>query len=349
MPYSENFDFEKWKEEKIKNGDWLPKDDYIKLKEKRDKERKEKAAEADKFLQKRKRKRIIDDNDDSSTDDEIIPLPSFAAARSHGSNTAHGKIVKKRREDIPSYDTPHGSLRFKDLEEEEEEMEVVLREHCELLKVRKEIKVIIEEPSDPELEIRRELVFDTETTGLSNSDKIVEFSLLELIDGIKTGRRLHYFLNPKIKISKRASEIHGITNEKLVDAPTFADVAEDMIRFIGHGTLIAHNAKFDQRMLNNELESIGWAPYPDDRFIDTLDIARFLYPDKKNNQDALCARFNVDNHNRVTTGIHSAYEDTIQLYHVYGKLCSELEKIDRCSHDFKIKRRSKGKKEKGRK
>lgn len=265
---------------------------------------------------------------------------------SHGSDTAHGKVVKKRREDIPSYEAKHGSLRIKDPDDEdlEGEMQVVLRDHVELLKVRKEVKVIIEEPSDPKLEIRRELVFDTETTGLSNSDKIVEFSLLELVDGIKTGRRLHYFLNPGIKISKRASEIHGITNEKLIDAPTFADVVEDMIRFIGHGTLIAHNAKFDQRILNNELKSMGWAPYPDERFIDTLEIARFLYPDKKNNQDALCARFNVDNHNRVTTGIHSAYEDTVQLYHVYGKMCSELKKIDRCSHDFKIKRRGKEKK-----
>lgn len=233
-----------------------------------------------------------------------------------------------------------------DIKNEEKKTKCLLKKHNDLLKTRKEVKVIIEEPSDPTLEIRRELVFDTETTGLSNTDKIVEFSLLELVDGIKTGRRLHYFLNPGIKISKRASEIHGITNEKLIDAPIFEDVVEDMIRFIGHGTLIAHNAKFDQRILNNELKSLGWEPYPDDRFIDTLDIARFLYPDKKNNQDALCARFNVDNHNRVSTGIHSAYEDTIQLYHVYGKLCGELKKINRCAHDFKIKRKNKDKKDK---
>ena len=216
-----------------------------------------------------------------------------------------------------------------------------LRSHQEVLMMHKEVKVIIEEPSDSTLEIRRELVFDTETTGLANTDKIVELSLIELIDGVKTGRRLHHFFNPVIKISRRASEIHGITNEKLIDAPLFADKVEDLIRFIGHGTIIAHNAKFDQRMLNNELCRLGWQPYPDDRFIDTLAIARFLYPGEKNNQDALCARFKVDNHNRVTTGIHSAYEDTIQLYHVYCKLSNELEKIDRCTHDFKITRKKK--------
>ena len=219
--------------------------------------------------------------------------------------------------------------------------EIKLREHKEVLMQRKEIKMIIEEPSDPSLEIRRELVFDTETTGLSNSDKIVELSLIELIDGVKTGRRLHKFFNPEIKISKRASEIHGITNEKLIDAPLFKDTVEDLIRFIGHGTIIAHNAKFDQRMLNNELRRTGWEPYEDDRFIDTLAISRFLFPGEKNNQDALCARFKIDNHNRVTTGIHSAYEDTIQLYHVYCKLSVELKKIDRCTHDFKITRKSK--------
>jgi DNA polymerase III epsilon subunit len=303
MPFSEDFDYEKWKEEKIKAGDWLPKDEYSKMKDKRKNQKRKRAEEADSYLPSRGR---------ATQDDE------------------------------------NKKLRLKDLDDEdlEDEMEVVLRDHSEVLMMRKEIKVIIEEPSDPELEIRRELVFDTETTGLSNKDKIVEFSLIELIDGIKTGRRMHKFLNPKIKISKRASEIHGITNEKLIDAPMFKDVVEDMISFIGHGTIIAHNAKFDQRMLNNELESVGWKPYEDERFIDTLAIARFLYPDKRNNQDALCARFNVDNHNRVSTGIHSAYEDTIQLYHVYGKLCSELKKIDRCSHDFKIIRKGKDNKRK---
>lgn len=239
------------------------------------------------------------------------------------------KPGKRKREDTDVED------------DESKKQKSELRSHQEILLMHKEIKVIIEEPCDPELEIKRELVFDTETTGLSNDDKIVEFSLIELIDGIKTGRRMHKFLNPGIKISKKAVEIHGITNEKLVDAPPFKDIVEDMIRFIGNGTIIAHNAKFDQRMLNNELNSLGWESYNDDRFIDTLDIARFLYPGQKCDQNSLCSRFNVDNHNRVSTGIHSAYEDTIHLYHVYGKMCKELTKVDKCAHDFKIKRKNK--------
>ena len=185
--------------------------------------------------------------------------------------------------------------------------------------------------------INRELVFDTETTGLSNRDKIVELSLLELIDGIKTGRKLHYFFNPVIKISRRAREIHQITNEKVADAPLFADKAEEIIKFIGEGIIIAHNAKFDQRMLNNELRNAGWEPYPDKRFIDTLEIARFLYPGQKNDQDSLCQRFEIDNHNRVTTGIHSAYEDTIQLYFIYSELNKMLKEEKLNAYDFKIK------------
>lgn len=196
---------------------------------------------------------------------------------------------------------------------------------------RKKIKTII----------NREIVLDTETTGLSNQDKIVEISLLELIDGIKTGRTLQYFFNPVIKISRRAQEIHRITNEKVANAPLFGDKAEEIIKFIGEGVIIAHNAKFDQRMLNNELKAAGWKPYPDKRFIDTLEIARFLYPKQKNDQDSLCQRFSIDNHNRITTGIHSAYEDTIQLYFIYTNLCELLKEEKLSPYDFKIKHTTK--------
>lgn len=185
--------------------------------------------------------------------------------------------------------------------------------------------------------IRREIILDTETTGLSKEDKIVEISLLELIDGIKTGRVLHYFFNPQKKMSKRAVEIHRITNEKVADAPLFKDKVMEIIKFIGTATIIAHNAKFDRRMLNQELAEAGWEAYPEKRFIDTLEIARFLFPATPNNQDALCQRFDIDNHNRVTTGIHSAYEDTIQLYFIYENLCKLLKQKNMSSYDFKIK------------
>ena len=185
--------------------------------------------------------------------------------------------------------------------------------------------------------INREIVLDTETTGLGLEDRIVELSMIELIDGIKTGRILHYFFNPQRKMSKRAVEIHRITNEKVKDAPLFADKAEEIIKFIGASTIIAHNAKFDRRMLNQEMERAGWECYPEKRFIDTLEIARFLFPGVPNSQDALCTRFGIDNHNRVTTGIHSAYEDTIQLYFIYINLSNLLKEKNMSTYDFKIK------------
>lgn len=188
-----------------------------------------------------------------------------------------------------------------------------------------------------EVQFSREIILDTETTGLSDFDKIVEISLLELIDGIKTGRRLHFFFNPKIKISAKAIMVHNITNEKIKNAPLFSEKAEEIIKFIGNATIIAHNASFDRRMLNNELVSCGWEIYPQKRFIDTLEIARYLYPGESNSQDALCARYKIDNHNRVTTGIHSAYEDTIQLYFIYKNLIEELKKQNLTAYDFKIK------------
>lgn len=182
--------------------------------------------------------------------------------------------------------------------------------------------------------LKREIILDTETTGLGKEDKIVEISLLELVDGVKTGRRLHYFFNPEKKISKRAVEIHQITNEKVADAPIFSQKAEDIIKFIGSAIIIAHNANFDRRMLNQELISIGKKPYPHCQFIDTLKIARYLFPNLPNNQDALCARFEVDNYNRATTGIHSALEDTVQLYFIYLHMNKLLKEKELNSYNF---------------
>jgi DNA polymerase-3 subunit epsilon len=181
---------------------------------------------------------------------------------------------------------------------------------------------------------KREIIFDTETTGLSKKDRIVELSMLEIIDGIKTGRKLHFFFNPETKISERAVEIHRITNEDVKDAPLFKYKAREILIFVGHSNIIAHNANFDRRMLNQELKRCGWEMYPKNRFIDTLKIARYLYPQQPCNQDALCLRFYIENTNRVTTGIHSAYEDTIQLYFIYKKLCNKLEEKEKSIKDF---------------
>ena len=169
-------------------------------------------------------------------------------------------------------------------------------------------------------DVQREMILDTETTGLTNSDRIVEISVLEMIDGIKTGRRFHRFLNPEVNITKKAVEIHNITNEKVEWCKKFHEIAEDLIRFIGDATIIAHNSKFDMRMLNNEFERCGWEKYSSTRFIDTLEIARYLFPDQKNSQDALCERFKINNTVRSETGIHSAIEDTAHLYLIYREM-----------------------------
>lgn len=185
-----------------------------------------------------------------------------------------------------------------------------------------------------EKHIRREVILDTETTGLGNNDKIVEISIIELVEGVKTGRRFHKFLNPEIKITQKSIDIHKITNEKVKDCPKFSEVAENIIKFIGNATIIAHNSSFDMRMLNNELRECGWEKYGKNRFIDTLAISRYLFPKEKNNQDALCKRFGISNHNRVSTGIHSAMEDTALLYLVYKELEKILESKGMSPYDF---------------
>ena len=182
--------------------------------------------------------------------------------------------------------------------------------------------------------IKREVILDTETTGLGNEDKIVEISIIELVDGIKTGRRYHSFLNPVVNITKKAIEIHKITNEKVKDCPKIEDISEAIIKFIGDAKIIAHNASFDRRILNNELRRCGWEKYNKNRFIDTLAIARYLFPKEKNNQDALCQRFNIENSNREISGIHSAAEDTALLYLIYKEMSEMLKEKNLTPYDF---------------
>jgi DNA polymerase-3 subunit epsilon len=182
--------------------------------------------------------------------------------------------------------------------------------------------------------IGRIIIFDTETTGLGKTDEIVEISLIETIEGIKTGRHLHFFINPYAQITKKAQEIHRLTKEKLSSHPRFEKIAYKIAAFIGPSMLMAHNAKFDMGMLNRGFEKAGLDPYPLERFICTAKMARFLFPGVKNTQDALCSRFGIDNFNRVTTGIHSAIEDTIQLYHIYKNMNDILEKKNICPKSF---------------
>ena len=183
---------------------------------------------------------------------------------------------------------------------------------------------------------RRVVIFDTETTGLSRDHEIVEIAMIETIEGIKTGRYLHFFINPDGENSKKAYEIHRLTKEDLKEHPKFRDVAQRIAGFIGTASLIAHNAKFDMGMLNRGMIKSGLRPYDPERFICTAKMGRSLFSGEDNSQNGLCRRFGVDNFNREATGIHSALEDTVQLYHCFRAMIPLLEKKNLCWSMFRL-------------
>ena len=165
----------------------------------------------------------------------------------------------------------------------------------------------------------KEIVFDTETTGLKPEDgeKIVEIAAVELINHIPTGKTYHQYINPHRKVSEKALKVHGLSEEFLKAKPSFAEIAQDWIDFVGDAKLIAHNANFDMKFINNELKQAGYKEYEPDRFIDTLEMARTLFPQQKNDLDTLCERYHIDNSSRT---IHGALIDTQLLAQVYIKL-----------------------------
>jgi len=164
----------------------------------------------------------------------------------------------------------------------------------------------------------RELVMDTETTGLEPGEhRIVEIGALELINHVPTGRTYHQYINPNRSMPSEAEAIHGITEAFLADKPLFENVAQDFIDFIGTGTLVIHNAKFDVKFLNFELGRVNKAPIKFDRVIDTLDMARKRYPGAQNSLDALCRRYRIDSAKRVK---HGALLDSELLADVYIEL-----------------------------
>ena len=150
----------------------------------------------------------------------------------------------------------------------------------------------------------REIVFDTETTGFEPSDghRIVEIACLELVNQIPTGRKKQYYLNPERDMPEAAFRIHGISEEFLRDKPRFAEVADDLMEFIGEAPLVAHNAEFDMRFLNAELGLLKRAIVPLDRAIDTVRLARQRFPGSPVSLDALCKRFAIDNTQRTLHG-----------------------------------------------
>lgn len=165
----------------------------------------------------------------------------------------------------------------------------------------------------------REIVFDTETTGLSfsNGDRLVEIGCIELVNRIETGRSFHCYFNPERPMNAEAQAIHGLSDAFLADKPLFADKAGELIDFIADSPLVAHNAGFDFGFLNGELGRCGRIAIALERMVDTLQIARGKFPGAKHTLDALCTRFGVDRSHRV---LHGALLDAQLLAQVYVEL-----------------------------
>ena len=165
----------------------------------------------------------------------------------------------------------------------------------------------------------REIVFDTETTGLSFSggDRLVEIGCVELVNRVETGRTFHAYFNPERAMAAEAQAIHGLSDTFLSDKPLFAHLVEDMLEFIGDAPLIAHNAGFDFSFLNGELGQCGRVLIAMERMVDTLQIARQRHPGAKHSLDALCTRYGIDRSHRV---LHGALLDAQLLAQVYVEL-----------------------------
>ena len=165
----------------------------------------------------------------------------------------------------------------------------------------------------------REIILDTETTGLdpSRGDRIVEIGCLELVNRLPSGETFHVYINPERAMSPEAEAVHGISDAFLADKPKFADIVEGFLEFVGSDPLVIHNAAFDMKFLNAELGHVGRAPLEANPVIDTLAIARKRFPGAPASLDALCRRFGVDNSGRVH---HGALLDSELLADVYLEL-----------------------------
>jgi DNA polymerase-3 subunit epsilon len=165
----------------------------------------------------------------------------------------------------------------------------------------------------------REIVLDTETTGLDPFDghRVVEIGCIELVNRIPTGRKWHYYLNPERDMPERAFEIHGLSVEFLRDKPRFAELADEMLGFIEGAMLVMHNAAFDFDFLNAELDRIARPLLRWDSVVDTLALARRRHPGAPCSLDALCKRYGIDLSEREK---HSALLDCRLLASVYVEL-----------------------------
>jgi DNA polymerase-3 subunit epsilon len=165
----------------------------------------------------------------------------------------------------------------------------------------------------------REIVFDTETTGLSpqNGDRMVEIGCVELFNRVETGRTYHAYFNPGRPMPSEAEAVHGLSDRFLSDKPQFSDICEQLLDFIAESPLVAHNAGFDFSFINHEFGLCGRPAVCTSRMVDTLAIARQRFPGAKHSLDALCTRFGVDRSLRIK---HGALIDAQLLAQVYVEL-----------------------------
>ena len=165
----------------------------------------------------------------------------------------------------------------------------------------------------------REIVFDTETTGLSPlaGDRMVEIGCVELVNRCETGRTWHAYFNPDRPMPSGAEAVHGLSDRFLADKPRFHEKVEELIAFIGEAPLVAHNAGFDFAFINHELNNCGRPLICTSRMVDTLSLARQRHPGAKHSLDALCTRFGVDRSLRIK---HGALIDAQLLAQVYVEL-----------------------------
>ncbi|MFN3890030.1 MAG: DNA polymerase III subunit epsilon [Beijerinckiaceae bacterium] len=182
----------------------------------------------------------------------------------------------------------------------------------------------------------RELILDTETTGLDPAfgDRIVEIGCVEVLNSVLTGQTFHVYLDPERDVPEDAFRVHGLSREFLTGKPKFAQIANEFLAFLGDARLVIHNAEFDMKFINAELSRCGVAPIGMDRVVDTLSIARRKHPGASNSLDALCARYKIDNSRRTK---HGALLDAEILAEVYAELMGGRQKVlELASNDDRI-------------
>lgn len=164
-----------------------------------------------------------------------------------------------------------------------------------------------------------EIILDLETTGLRPEEghRVVEVGALKIVDKVPTGETFQIYLNPEREVPQGAVKVHGLTTEFLQGQPTFSEIVKDLAGFIGNSRIVAHNAPFDVGFLNHELKLINQPPVRPSRVVDTLALARQMYPGQRCTLDALLERLGIE-HERST---HGALLDAQLLAQVYAKLC----------------------------